>query len=174
MRSNVYVIGPSGVGKSTIGEILEVQHRVIHKDLDDILAAANPCRERIDVVQDPHLVIPMLDELDRQRGSVPIMLNIGSGAQDMDRQLTSRGRPRCLEPWLLDRAERTVLVEGDRDQLFARWRGRAARELFDLLEYGDERQRIYNIARVVVTTVGVSPTESAAQLADLLSLDPAP
>jgi hypothetical protein len=66
-----------------------------------------------------------------------------------------------------------VLIEGDPDQLFARWRGGTDRNCFDLLEYGPERQRIYNIARFAITTVGISPNESAAQLACLLRLAPA-
>jgi shikimate kinase len=156
----VYLIGPSRVGKSSAGRRLAKAGRATHVDLDDELVRADPRRPRIAVTQDWGLVVGVLEEIESRRSGPPIVVSIGAGTQDMDRQ---RGEP-LLEEWLRTRTWRVIAIQGDREELFRRNTVHEDRDVHDRLEYGPKRLRLYRLAGSTVDISGLDEEDAALKV----------
>lgn len=161
----MYLVGPSQVGKTTAAERLVGLGEITHVDLDRLVQEVDSARTLIEAVQDWALVGPVLNDLDAREATRVLVVTLGAGTQDRDRE----HQDHKLEQWLLGRRERVVLVEGDPDELFARSKShRGNRSRFDLLELGNARLRIYRTALHVVSFAGVDEDEAARRLSQLV------
>jgi hypothetical protein len=157
----LYLIGPSNVGKSSAADQLAADAVVVHIDLDRLLAERDAARPLCAVAQDWAIVGPVLAALDDQEADLPVVVTIGAGTQDMDRE----HRNRRLETWLRARSNRVIYVAGDPDELFARSEAhRGHRDRFDHLEYGPDRQRLYDGAGITVFVAGLERLESIRKI----------
>jgi hypothetical protein len=157
----LYLIGPSNVGKTTSAEMLDAKGLVLHVDLDKVLKTSFPDQDLIGPAQDWGTVEPLLTHYDARVTDPLTLISIGAGTQDRDREWKDHN----LQGWLEQRRNRVILIEGDRAELFLRSKVHTDVAVFEGLEYGPERQRIYQIADRTVSFAGVSEEAGAECLA---------
>jgi broad-specificity NMP kinase len=161
----IYLIGPSGVGKSTACKILEERGLAHHYDLDAVLRSLYPTQRRITVAQYWPVVKKVLEGIEAKATTNTVLVDIGAGTQDMGRQ----GKPQ-FEQWLKARSDQVIFLDSEPVDVFAQNRYYARsqyNEFFDA-EFGVDRLRLYGIARSTVDTRKRSPEDVAGEVETII------
>lgn len=159
-----YLIGPTGVGKTAIGQRLQALGAVRYVDLDDVLAAGLQGAELVRAVQDWGAVESALDDLDRSSGPEIVLVGIGAGTQDRDRHFGDG----LLGRWLLDRSERVALLMASDPVLRARRTSRGS-PYDEELERSTARAIVQGSASVVIDVSGSDVDAEARKVASWLA-----
>lgn len=156
-----YLVGPSGAGKSTLGHFLATEGVIEFVDSDRVLGDGTGQWER---------VLLTLDEWEARDEVLPLVVAIGAGTQDIDRNV--KNRP--LRTWLADRSDRVVAIMCTPEETLARRsRFHASLESVQDVEFAAERVRVYEVANESINTSGLDGSEAAVQLMRALNLEAA-
>ncbi len=154
-----YLVGPSGAGKTTLASALETQGLVRFVDSDVELKGVEGSWES---------VLELLNSYESMNDTIPLLLAIGAGTQDIDRNDPQRP----LRNWLRTRSEHVLAIMCSPNETFRR---RA--EFHDTLEsvlrteFAPARLDLYKIAGQSVSTSGHTESDSIGELARALNIE---
>lgn len=154
----VYLIGPSSVGKSTAAAHLADAGEATHLDLDDwVQKYASPPS------YDWPSIAPLFAELETRKATLPVVVDIGAGSQDMERRCGDCG----LRNWLSERSSRVISLDADPSEVCARnpYHGGDQRS-FDTYECAPERLALYAVAGIKLVVTGMSKEATVSAVTD--------
>jgi hypothetical protein len=113
-------------------------------------------------------VLRGLDEWEARDEVLPLVVAIGAGTQDIDRN--DENRP--LRKWLAGRSERVIAIMCTPEETQnRRSRFHASLESVDAVEFASDRERIYEVAIESINTSGLTESEGAEQLMRVMDLE---
>lgn len=155
----IYLIGPSCVGKSTAAAHLADTGEVTHLDLDGWIRESRLSSYTWPTVE------PLFAELEAAEATLPVILDIGAGTQDMEHSHGDRG----LRHWLSQRSSRVVLVDAPPEEISGRNPHHGgSHQSFLRYEYAPERLLLYATAGTSVWVGALPQPDSVATVVEAL------
>lgn len=168
IMKTLFVIGPSGVGKSTLTNELSVRlESVLAVDLDSEIKRRYPsefARAHHDWERFWDLSISCIEDLKAQGNHEFLVIDVGAGS------LQSRRAPEFF------RSQKTVLIYDTPENTLKKVQGRqgnawVGRSVADFIgtEYSSARRSIYNGVSHVINVAGRKPEESVIEFLQIIS-----
>jgi len=153
----VYLIGPSSVGKSTSATHLQDAGEASWLDLDAWMQHAHaPSYEWPPIAS-------LFAELEARKATLPVIVDIGAGNQDMERRYGDTG----LRYWLRERSSRVIALDADPSEVCARNPHHGGNlQSFVALEYAPERLVLYAVAGIKLVVTGMSKEATVSAVTD--------